>query len=121
MVSETNSESVQVAPERPAPVSPLHLIRQKELEISGKVLAARREADAAVAEARRKAAEIVSEASERSRVDTSGQDELIRAESRERIAEIEAAERIEVAEIQAQVERRFDDAVSMVMSVVLGK
>ena len=39
--------------------SPLHLIREKEIEISGRVLAAKREADEIVADARKKAAEIV--------------------------------------------------------------
>lgn len=42
--------------------SPLHLIREKELEISGRMLSAKREADQVVADARRKAAEIVAAA-----------------------------------------------------------
>jgi len=39
--------------------SPLHRIREKEMEISGRVLKAKQEADVIVADARRKAAEII--------------------------------------------------------------
>lgn len=42
--------------------SPLFQIREKEMEISGRVLAAKQEAERIVAEARRKAAEVVSRA-----------------------------------------------------------
>ncbi len=42
--------------------TPLHLIREKEIEISGRVLAAKREADEVVAEARKKAAEVLAKA-----------------------------------------------------------
>jgi hypothetical protein len=39
--------------------SPLFLIREKEMEISGRVLAARQEAERKVSEGRRKAAEVL--------------------------------------------------------------
>jgi len=39
--------------------SPLHRIREKEMEISGRVLKAKQQADEIVADARRKAAEII--------------------------------------------------------------
>ncbi len=39
--------------------SPLHLIREKEMEISGRVLAAKKEAEEIVATARKKAVEVV--------------------------------------------------------------
>ncbi|HEX9093077.1 MAG TPA: hypothetical protein VF902_03760 [Coriobacteriia bacterium] len=42
--------------------SPLYQIREKEIEISGRVLAARQKAEAIVADARRKAAETVNNA-----------------------------------------------------------
>lgn len=44
--------------------SPLHLIREKEMEIRGRVLAAKREAEEIVADARRKAEEIIARAQE---------------------------------------------------------
>lgn len=42
--------------------SPLYQIREKEIEISGRVLAARQKAEALIADARRKAAEMVNSA-----------------------------------------------------------
>jgi vacuolar-type H+-ATPase subunit H len=42
--------------------SPLFMIREKEMEISGRVLAAKQEAERIVAEARRKAAEVINRA-----------------------------------------------------------
>jgi len=42
--------------------SPLHRIREKEMEISGRVLKAKQEADKIVSDTRRKAAETVSKA-----------------------------------------------------------
>ena len=42
--------------------SPLHLIREKEMEISGRVLAAKTEAEQIIADARKKAVEIISKA-----------------------------------------------------------
>ena len=42
--------------------TPLHLIREKEIEISGRVLAAKRQADEIVTEARKKAAEVLAKA-----------------------------------------------------------
>ena len=42
--------------------TPLHLIREKELEISGRVMKAKREADQIVTEARKRGAEVVSKA-----------------------------------------------------------
>ena len=44
--------------------SPLHLIREKEMEISGRVLAAKKHAEEIVAEARRSAVAVLQEAQE---------------------------------------------------------
>lgn len=46
--------------------SPLHLIREKEMEITGRVLTAKREAEEIVAAARKKAVETVRHAEEES-------------------------------------------------------
>jgi vacuolar-type H+-ATPase subunit H len=42
--------------------SPLHRIREKEMEISGRVLKAKQQADEIIADARRKAADIIAKA-----------------------------------------------------------
>ena len=54
--------------------SPLELIREKEMEISGRVLQSKREADEIVAEARRRAAERIAAA------ETEGAEVVVRVE-----------------------------------------
>ncbi len=63
-MDEKVAEEIQMHKETIATDSntPLHLIREKEIEISGSVLAAKRQADEIVTEARKKAAEVVSKA-----------------------------------------------------------
>jgi regulator of protease activity HflC (stomatin/prohibitin superfamily) len=52
----------QDAMKKEAPDSPLFLIREKELEISGHVLSAKKKAEQIVADARKKASETLSQA-----------------------------------------------------------
>jgi hypothetical protein len=52
----------QEAMKKEAPDSPLYLIREKELEISGHVLSAKKKAEQIVADARKKASETLSQA-----------------------------------------------------------
>lgn len=98
--------------------SPLFLIREKEMEISGRMLAAKQEAERTVAEGRRKAAEIVGKAE-------SEADQLAREHEAKRIAEAEAdAERIrsglaaESEPIEARITERHDAAVAAVVAMV---
>jgi vacuolar-type H+-ATPase subunit H len=80
-----------------AELSPLQLIREKETEISGRVLAAKKQADDVVSDARRKAADIVAkaEAADGDRVAQEVEDSAIAA------AEQEAAESRNKAETDA--------------------
>ena len=71
--------------------SPLHRIREKEMEISGRVLAAKRQADEIVADARRKAAELTAKGEAEA-------DELARATE---AAAVESAEK-EAVQVKAQ-------------------
>ena len=59
------------------------MIREKELEISGQVLKAKREADGIVAEARKKAAELVSTAEEEGGAGAADRDAAIKAKGNE--------------------------------------
>ena len=70
--------------------SPLHLIREKELEISGRVLSAKREADEIVTAARKKAAEVVSTAEAEGGAGAASREKAIREEA---VAEATAPER----------------------------
>lgn len=70
--------------------SPLHLIREKEIEISGRVLAAKRQADEIVADARKQAATIMASASEEAAVLAGKHDEEVRTQLEIEIKEAHA-------------------------------
>jgi vacuolar-type H+-ATPase subunit H len=77
--------------------SPLHLIREKEMEISGRVLAAKKEAEETVAAARRKSVEIVQKAE--------AEGERLSAEEEQRV---EAQVEIDVAKVHEDAEREVE-------------
>ena len=77
--------------------SPLHLIREKEMEISGRVLAAKKESEETVAAARRKAVEIVQKA------ETEGEQLSAKEEQR-----VEAQVEIDVAKVHEDAEREAE-------------
>ena len=98
--------------------SPLHQIREKELEISGRVLAAKRQADEIIAEARKKAAEVLAAAENEGGAGAAENERAIKAESR-----LEATRLLEVASQEAraleeQVATRRADAVRVVLDEV---
>lgn len=98
--------------------TPLHLIREKELEISGQVLAAKRQADEIVAEARKKAAELVSTAEAEGGAGAADRDAAIHAKAEEEAAELNSAAVSEAEKIKAQVDARRDEAVRLVLDAV---
>jgi vacuolar-type H+-ATPase subunit H len=100
------------------PNSPLFLIREKEMEISGRMLAARQEAERTVAEGRRKVAEILGKAE--SEADAMARDhEVTRLADAEREAEsIRAQLAAEAAPIEAHIAERHDAAVAAVVEMV---
>ena len=77
--------------------SPLHLIREKEMEISGRILAAKKEAEETVATARRKAVEIVQKAE--------AEGERLSTEEEQRV---EAQVEIDVAKVHEDAEREVE-------------
>lgn len=98
--------------------SPLHQIREKELEISGRVLTAKRQADEIVAAARKKAAEIVSAAESAGGAGAEQTEKAIKAEAeRESARLVEEATR-EAAVLKEQVDARRADAVRLVLEEV---
>lgn len=101
--------------------SPLHLIREKEMEIAGRVLAAKREAEEIVSAARRKAAETVSKAED----DAEGLAAKSEAKAREKAeadaASIRAASEDEVKALREAVSARKSEAVGYLVEVVTGK
>ncbi len=98
--------------------SPLHLIREKELEISGRMLAAKREADEVVAAARRKGAEIVAEAEHAGGSSAKASAEAILAQAQEQAAELVSQAREEAESIKEAASARLAKAVELVTHVV---
>jgi len=98
--------------------SPLHQIREKELEISGRVLAAKREADEIVAAARKKAAEIVAAAESEGGAGAEANEAAIKAEADRESARLRETAGQEARKIGEQVEARREQAVRIVLEEV---
>lgn len=93
-------------------------IRQKELEISGKVLEAKKKAEGIVAEARKQAAVIVQAADEQGIKKAQSHYKAEMAEAIAQAKEIEAATVNKVAEIDKTGEKRFDEAVTYIVNMI---
>jgi vacuolar-type H+-ATPase subunit H len=98
--------------------SPLHLIREKEIEISGRVLRAKREADEIVADARKKSAEIISAAENEGSEGGEGRRSQIEAEAEAEADQVTAQAQSEVSELEAKIAGQRDRAVELVLDAV---
>jgi vacuolar-type H+-ATPase subunit H len=98
--------------------TPLHLIREKELEISGQVLAAKRQADEVVATARKKAAELVSTAEAEGGAGAADRDAVIKAKADKDAEELKVEANSQAEKIKSQVDARRADAVRLVLDAV---
>lgn len=98
--------------------SPLYQIREKEMEISGRVLAAKGQAEKTVSDARRKAVEVVKNAEAKG-------DKAVKEYSEKAIAEAEKeAERLragivdEAKTLETQLMANRGDAVEYIVKIV---
>lgn len=98
--------------------SPLHLIREKELEISGRVLTAKRQADEIVTEARKRAADLVAKAEEEGGVGAADKETAIRLEAEAEAERLRADAKAEAATLSARIDSHRDEAVRLVLGVV---
>ncbi len=98
--------------------SPLHQIREKELEISGRVLSAKRQADEIVAAARKKAAEVLAAAESEGGVGAEETEKAIKAEATAEATRLGAEAGREAAVLNEQVEAHRADAVRIVLNEV---
>lgn len=98
--------------------SPLHLIREKEMEISGRVLAAKRQADEIVADARREAASLLSSAHEQASDEAGKRDAQVKAEMEAQIAEVQAGAETDATALEASIGTRRGKAVAYVLDAV---
>jgi vacuolar-type H+-ATPase subunit H len=98
--------------------SPLHLIREKELEISGRVLSAKREADEIVTSARKKAAEVVSKAEAEGGAGAASRESAIREKAVSEAERLKEAAHAEAGKLKEQVETRREEATRLVLDAV---
>jgi len=99
--------------------SPLHLIREKEMEISGRVLAAKSEAEGIVAAARKKSVDIVAKAEEQGRALSDEREKQVLAEVEREIAQVRADSEIEAVDLEQKLEARTGEAAKYIVDTVL--
>jgi vacuolar-type H+-ATPase subunit H len=98
--------------------SPLHLIREKEMEISGRVLAAKNEAEEVVTRARRQGVEITQKAEEEGKALAAEQEKTVLAEVDREVDEIRSGAEGEIEELSGMISDRADRAVAFVVDAV---
>ena len=98
--------------------SPLHLIREKEMEISGRVLAAKNEAEEVVTRARRKGVEITQKAEEEGKSLAAEREKKVLGEVDREVEEIRAGAEGEIGELHTLIGDRRDRAVAFVVDAV---
>ncbi len=99
--------------------SPLHLIREKEMELSGQALAVKKQAEEIVAQARRKAVDIVREAEAEGERLAAEREVVVLAEVEEEVARITRDTEKEIADLEEVISNRMDDAVDFVVGTVV--
>lgn len=98
--------------------SPLFMIREKEMEISGRVLAAKQEAERIVAEARRKAAEVVNRAEAAADTESENHQAQIVADAEAQVVSLREGFDDEVAPVRDRIRQRQAQAVDAVVQMV---
>ena len=98
--------------------SPLYLIREKELEISGRVLAAKKKVERIVADARKKATETLASAGADGEAAGHEVERRMIADAEQEASKIMGNVDNEVAEVRAQAETHRAKAVQVVVEAV---
>ncbi len=98
--------------------SPLHLIREKEMEITGRVLTAKREAEDIVAAARKKAVETIHKAEEESERLAAEHQKTVLAEVDREIVLIGEGADTEIVGLKRQAAERSAKAAKFVVETV---
>jgi vacuolar-type H+-ATPase subunit H len=98
--------------------SPLYQIREKEIEISGRVLAARKKAETVVADSRKKATETVSKAQVDAEVAAKELEERVVSGAKAEAEKLRASIGDEVAAAEKQIGSRKSRAIDVVVKTV---
>ncbi|MDZ4178783.1 MAG: V-type ATPase subunit subunit G family protein [Coriobacteriia bacterium] len=100
--------------------SPLHLIREKEMEISGRVMATRKQAEEIVAQARKKAVEVTRGAEAEGTSMASKREKVVLVEVEREIEQINAGAEKEIEALHQLIDERADKAATFVVETVTG-
>ena len=98
--------------------SPLHLIREKEMEISGRVLAAKSEAEDIIADARKKAVEMVSRAEKEGTSLAKEHEKKVLESVDSEVVDVRVSADSDIEALEKLVTDRKDRAVSFVTETV---
>lgn len=101
--------------------APLHLIRQRELELSRRVLAAKREADEIIADARTQVASIIETAREESVAAARERSRMLADKAEMQAKALVADAEQEASELSASIEPRLGAAVDFLAKAVTAK
>lgn len=116
----SDSEHGSASTQAPVESTPLELIREREAELSGRVLSAKREADEIVAEARKQASEIIATASAEASAAAKQHAARLLDEAREEAAGVVRDAEGEAAALTDTMSSRRQKAVARVMDAVVG-
>lgn len=100
--------------------TPLELIREKEAELSGRVLGAKREADDIVSDARKQAASIIQTATDESVAASRESLRLIQDETEAQAKTMLGDADTEALDLTSSIEPRIDTAVQFVVKAIVG-
>jgi len=99
--------------------SPLHLIREKEMEISGRVLSAKREADTIVSDARKQAAALVETAHEEASKQAGERETAVKKDLEIEAVRVREQADVDAAALQEDIEKRRPAAVDWVVASII--
>lgn len=100
--------------------SPLYQIREKEMEIHGRILAARSEAEKIVADARQKAAEIIRNAEAEAERRAKEHAEEVLAQAEAAVASVKREAEVATTDLEKTLTARQNEAVDFVVKLVVG-
>ena len=99
--------------------SPLHLIREKEMEFSGRVLSAKREADEIVAQARKAAAALIADANKQAGELAKQREAEVQVNIERTMAEVRAQAEKDATALEATIGSRRQGAIDYVVESTL--
>jgi vacuolar-type H+-ATPase subunit H len=98
--------------------SPLELIREKEMEISGRVLQSKREADEIIADARRLATDRIVAAETEGSAEGQQRREQVAVEAKSQAEEAVAVAEKDAAGLEQRIAQNKGEAVKLILSAV---